>query len=248
MWKYLVSVALACVSVITAFAADLPVRREYTPPLPAYVDWSGWYVSGYTGVSQGLQHGTFSDTTAAAGTVSGEFGSAPSGIGLGGAVGYNWQLPGWVIGLRVDGTWDNAQGLGQIAVDHINASSSSKWNGDFNVLAGIPLGPDGRVLAYVTGGPAWATMDQQIQVANAGAVGSTVNWGWDVGIGTSYAINDHWRIFAEEDYYSLGSNTVSGVDTISAVVGRTAVTASIPFSYNQRNDFLLHKLGFSYKF
>jgi outer membrane immunogenic protein len=143
MKKVLIGALLACVAT-SAFAADLPTRKEapampYTPP-PIF-SWTGFYV-GANGV-----YG-WGDVR---GPNNGVFGS-PSG-GMGGiTAGYNYQISQFVVGLEGDFDW------GDISENKTLAGGDfSKYHvSDFATVRGRAGVAMDRALLYVTGGYAGA--------------------------------------------------------------------------------------------
>jgi len=147
MKKFLLSVAaLSSTLTVSAFAADLPSRKEPIL-LPAPLTWTGVYVGlnagGAIDASNNVyvvQHPVFLNDTRLGldGAMLGSFTSASAGTGSvgnnnggfigGGQVGYNYQFDGgvgsgWLVGLEAD-----IQGV---------AGSS----GNSNSILGAPLGP-----------------------------------------------------------------------------------------------------------
>jgi outer membrane immunogenic protein len=66
---------------------------------------------------------------------------------------------------------------------------------------------------------------------------SSNRWGWTVGLGTEWAVLDHWSIFGEWNYMNFGTRNVAFTD---ATLGSTQVSVK-----QQINEL---KLGINYRF
>ena len=104
----LAALGLAAVAGTSALAADMPRGRPLPPPrAPAYVPfftWNGFYVGINAGY--GFGHSKWTDTVTQVST--GSFNV--KGPLVGGTVGYNLQLGGFVFGLEGDFDWSNIKG------------------------------------------------------------------------------------------------------------------------------------------
>jgi opacity protein-like surface antigen len=179
---------LATAGLVTAAAAETPEVR-----------WQGFYV-GVHGVFLSAETGvliTPPGVTAPTQAVEGPLG--------GGQIGYNWQFGGLVLGLEVD----SSVGL---ATSAINLDSSLKADATLSAMgsARARLGYSfGSFMPYVTGGLAWAVLEQGAVCdpgAKAGACvvlgqfdtrSKQLLFGWTAGAGAEWAFNANWSLKAE---------------------------------------------------
>jgi outer membrane immunogenic protein len=205
----------------TADAADFGARRApWVRPLT--YDWSGLHV-GITG------GGIFDGNDPSFGFVNidpadlvGLPSSAPlssQGALIGGEVGYDIQLGGWVVGVEGDLSWTN---FGDSATTIVPADSGGgggrpqltfatnyhmDWISTVRGRIGIPFD---HFLIYGTGGLAFAdvSMNQTVTVGTDGQlVGSTdkTKTGWTLGGGAEYALCDNITLKAEALWIDLGN-------------------------------------------
>lgn len=227
------------VGTVPAIAADLPAKAYATPTAaPASIGWTGLYLQGYGLYGANLSHAdlTVEDTSF------GDLASNPHGPGIGGAVGYNWQLSnGIVFGPRLELAYANLQGGGTLA-QSLKFSNATNYLGSANLVLGIPLSPDGRLLGYLTGGFAWGGAKPNLN--NVGlaatqiqAAASETSTGWDIGGGLAYTLDKNWSVFIEGDYYKLGDKSLTA--TIDGVPVATSTA---------RYDIIVQKFGIGYRF
>ena len=189
------AVALALVAG-SAFAADLPYRKEapvYVPPPPSF-SWAGLYGGiniGY-GFGDGSQeyggigyispttvpgfdvpHIAFPGGSALGGT------SNLNGVVGGGQVGYNWQFSPWLVfGVETDiqasdvhDTVNSAAAVADAFGTHLQSATSTKsvdWYGTVRGRVGVaPFIPN--LLIYGTGGFAYGGVNHGVGFADIGA-------------------------------------------------------------------------------
>jgi outer membrane immunogenic protein len=135
MRKFLGSIAVACLIVGPAFAADMAVRAPvYTkappPPAPVY-SWDGWYIGGNAGYAFNNNNNVDTGGTnvfafagggapnlAAAITALSNFsaGVGKNGFIGGGQIGRNWQFSNtWVAGIEADIQGVSGKGSSSVA-------------------------------------------------------------------------------------------------------------------------------------
>jgi opacity protein-like surface antigen len=185
------SVALALVAG-SAFAADLPSRKEapvYIPPPPSF-SWAGLYGGvniGYGFGDGGQEYGglayispalvvrrsTYPGGSALGGT------SNLNGVLGGGQVGYNWQFSPWLVfGIETDiqasdvhDTVNSAAGVTDAFGTHLQTATSTKsvdWYGTVRGRVGVaPFIPN--LLIYGTGGFAYGGVNHGVGFADNGA-------------------------------------------------------------------------------
>lgn len=198
---------------------------------PAFAQqWTGAYIAGHVGFSripEGSDNvvvfdrnldGTFDETIS---TVAGANAFSPGfcigaainaqpasgcaqdddGIDFGGRVGYDWQMGRFVVGAVADVSVPDH-------VDSVSAFSTTpafytftrevNWVGGLRARAGV--GGE-RVLAYATGGIAWAGIDHSFATSNTTNTfvesAEDMAWGYQVGGGLEFRFGGHWSAGAE---------------------------------------------------
>jgi len=218
-----------------AFAAELrrpppPPPPAYTPPPPPPYTWSGCYVGGSAGTSQGR-----SEHIAVAGsqfTTGGTTFSVPAGTQIvdsfnlsgfigGGQLGCNWQWGAWVFGLEGDGSATNKEGQAfetpLAPLSGVSQNWVSQTQERWLVTARARLGWTiwDKTMVYATGGAAWAKIDASEWVFAANGTGpirtghqeSNTRSGWTVGGGAEYALGYGWSAKGEYLYVKFDDYT-----------------------------------------
>jgi outer membrane immunogenic protein len=226
MKRILATVLLSVATTGAALAADLPPASPppprapavYMPAPPAY-NWSGFYF-GING-GWGFGHSDWNDT--ALGLDTGNF-SVNGGL-VGGTLGYNWWLGGWVLGLEgdFDGSWlkgtDNVCGVPA-------CETKNKWLATLRPRVGYAAD---RVLFYLTGGVAWGDV----------VVNTTTNWqsadktGWTAGAGLEGAFTDHWTARLEYLFVDLQNSTFAPVvgSNIGVKLNANLIRAGVDYKF-----------------
>ena len=263
-------------------APTLAVAAVVTP------SWSGFYLGGHGGVSWAkFQDNTFKDPLFAGFAMCGPCGKGAFGAqsvgapqvsgALGGVqLGYNWQFaPRWIVGVEGDWTFSGIQDDRNVPlINGFNgvlppgaavAGSNLNFHTKINSLASIRgrLGvTSGSLLAYVTGGVAWADIDFHASAVcgppsctpggpfSGGTVAiRTTRTGWVVGSGLEWQIPaSSWTLRTEYLFYNLaGSDSASSQWTHPG--GQFCGPAPCPTAYGF-GDRTLHtaRVGLSYKF
>jgi outer membrane immunogenic protein len=223
---------IAC-AVIAAFvatpvlAADMAVKA----PAPQAYSWEGFYIGGnvgWLGIEGVSLSGTRadSDTVAflgpcsAAGACPTTFGRASaSSVTGGGQFGFNWQIRNWVVGLEADVQASSANASSRVNVNApafgpYFATQSIKENefGTVRGRAGMLLTP--TLLAYVTGGFAWAQTQEVMtfgfsSLSETAALGrGSTAVGGTVGAGLEWALGNKWSVAGEYLYARLGATSL----------------------------------------
>jgi opacity protein-like surface antigen len=242
-----------------ASAADLPGKAPPAPPPPAPWNWTGFYLGAHTGGALDLSN----VSNPYGPTLFGDNIRSPGPL-LGGQIGYDWQTGPWVFGGQADITWANldgaftclqpARGLGPLPPDYIpgflggaygaTCQVQPHWFGAVTGRVGVATGPDGNMLLYARGGPAW--MQGRVDIATnnirAGMDGPAnvqtsslfSQWGWTAGVGLEYALGGNWSAMLEYDYLAfdrrglktpnaaIAAGLLPGVSGSSAPDGRAA--------------------------
>lgn len=185
-------------------------------------NWSGLYIGAHGGYLSAETNYPNPDTP------SQDF----DGAVFGPQAGYNFQTGNFVLGFETDASFGNVD-------DHVNDGNYLKYDGDlkaFGTIRGRLGYAYGDLLPYITAGVAWARVEQGSScppgappqfsvcgITGAYNVKSTETfWGWTVGGGVEWAIDQSWSLKAEalltdfdDETYTA---TVPVVGTVSAPV------------------------------
>ena len=200
MKRIFAAAAIAALTTTTAFAADLAPYYEKAPAPPPVVgiNWTGFYIGAFGGYGWSNElRGSIPGVVA----VTGSSDAVNGGFG-GGAIGYNWQMPGsqFVGGIEVDAAGGNigygVSGLGLDFRDQINSFGSVTGR------LGAAFGP---ALFYVKGGYAWASNKMTIDVAGVNVYNRRqVHPGWTIGGGAEWMFAPCWSVKGEYMYADFG--------------------------------------------
>jgi outer membrane immunogenic protein len=219
----------ACTS--GALAADLgpyrpppPVEPIYEPAPSGPWNWQGIYL----GVNAG--YGWGNDNAAAYNGFGGGVGTTnPDGWFGGGQIGYNAQFNAIVLGLEADlqgadisDTTALSGGLAQVTTD-------IEWFSTLRGRAGYAAGP---ALLYVTGGFAFADLNQTISAPTATMSSDDWETGYTLGGGIEWAFAPNWSLKSEYLFVDLGDQTLS----------------SPAGTYTTETDFHTARAGLNYRF
>jgi outer membrane immunogenic protein len=204
-----------------AGAADLPppVSRAAPAPVAAPVSWTGFYIGGDVGEAWSSNTATFNPLPTPGGIAFGITGLSGSDGGsalIGGFhAGYNWQFaPTWVVGLEGDWSWSKAGGSftqNWVAIppavvfppSFTTMSSRLDWVTSARPRFGYLVTPN--LLAYATGGVAWAKIDYAATASGflylANTALSQTQTGYTVGGGLEWAMTSNWLVRAEYLFY-----------------------------------------------
>lgn len=227
----------AALSLLTAsaFAADLPMPpMPYAPPPPPPFTWTSCYgglrVGGGVGQSDLIDNNGVISATSGFSAVN----LNTSGWMAGGQVGCDYQFaPNWVVGIEGAATGGYIGGKTTFGVPAVAPGdvASYKQSTDFLMSATARVGYAwDHWLLYAKGGFAGAgnnyTTFDSFQTYNFQGTDNRV--GWTAGAGIEWAAWEDWSIRLEYDYYGLGSNTVTFIDsTISGVTGQVNIKQNI---------------------
>jgi len=196
-------------------SASLKDGKGFHAPVPEEVNWTGFYVGGFAGMTE-YRHEVRYRTSKLGVT------PEPSGYLLGGTLGYNHQMGKWVIGIEGDIGGTNAQG-GKACPNafFFTCEAEMSYLGTVTGRLGYAWG---RVLFYAKGGLAFAELTDAARwnpqapiinpfppppVANAPSVESDTQrfTGWTIGTGAEFALSQNWSAKGEWMYYDLGEGT-----------------------------------------
>jgi opacity protein-like surface antigen len=232
---------------LAANAAPYKARPAATP-----FTWQGFYAGGFLGGLGGTSEWTAISQPASNGV------NAHVGGFLGGLeAGYNWQVAALVLGVESDIGWTNAHGAftnpnGNGTLPNnptcLNDLSHScavapRW---LSTLTGRLGYSWDRALFYAKGGGAWTStqystfdnyyhaVDQFAPTGQQVLGQSTVSrFGWTVGAGLEYAIDDRWSAKGEYDYIQFGPRDVTLSDGERWTLARDRVhVGKVGFNYH----------------
>jgi outer membrane immunogenic protein len=257
------SVALIVMSV-PVLAADMPVKVK---PLPPAWTWTGCYVGVNVGYGWANFHKSdinrFLFATGAFASSHPDFSFSDDGALGGGQIGCNWQYGQWVWGLEADlqvtsiEARDRLSGLFNSppsAIFFTEAGSALRWFGTARARLGWTVWP--TTLAYVTGGFAYGRVNSHLGFGTivggvVGAVGTAVNfddqyhYGWTVGVGIETKVAQNFTAKLEYLYVDLGSADYAFNNIL---IGGDSGVARSNFTWNQRVDMHVVRLGLNYQF
>jgi outer membrane immunogenic protein len=180
-----------------AGAADMLRGSAMSVPLPAFYNWTGFYIGGQGGYGGG----TF-DVTPRGADIDGWF--------AGGQVGFNWQSgrSPWVFGVEVDSAFaDIGRDVNDVtSYAFASAFSTINYFGTARIRVGYAID---RAMVYGTGGVAWAHNELSL-FANQNYVGTiaasaNTHVGFVLGVGLEWALSRSWTMKVEYLYNDLGS-------------------------------------------
>lgn len=163
--------------------------------------WSGFYA----GVNGGYGWGTTTNDPALPG---GTAANNSSGWSLGGQVGYNADMGGFVLGGEADLQWANV-GYSEAAPGGSTFEAKTDVFGTVRARAGVPFG---QVMPYVTAGLALG--HGTASVTNAAKVTtsqSASHFGWAAGLGLEAKATENVTFKAEYLYVDLGTQGYNGL-------------------------------------
>jgi outer membrane immunogenic protein len=180
MKKIVLAALIVVAGVMSAFAADLPVKAPPLAPLPS-TNWSGFYVGVHGGWGWGGQNDWLCDTSSNFGGFNcgaligtNHSSNALSGGLFGGQIGYNWQINNFVVGVQGDGAWTGIKGSAGNPLNLDDGRCSfpgtpdqtvecrTKIKAMGNLTGRIGYLPWQNTLLYVKGGINWSSIDFQV--------------------------------------------------------------------------------------
>jgi outer membrane immunogenic protein len=201
-----VSVVLFGASLGTANAADLTYKAP--PDGCASANWNGFYVGINGGYA--MQRSTLSDQgNADALAVESEVGTqadTTSGGLIGGTAGYNFQQCLTFWGIEADWDWSSLRDSYEVNLARTgynwSLSDNTDWFGTLRGRTGVAIE---NLLLYVTGGAAWADINNAATPNPAvfgaripvGYNDTAVQWGWAAGAGAEWSLTSHLSLKAE---------------------------------------------------
>jgi len=225
---FVVTTILTALAGSYAIAADLPTKGP-APMVarPGCAQFGGFYVGGNAGWASNTHR--WSDRDAWSAEVSddlsrGNISTTNTGFIGGVQGGYNWQTNCTVFGVEADYSWSNVKNtafetdgdLG-VDVDTLTIESRLRGLGTLRTRAGVVVD---NLLIYVTGGVAlgnfkrtYTQTDNNVPVSEVFQHNNN-RWGWVLGVGTEWAINQNWSIKGEALYHQFKSDDTTFVCTV----------------------------------
>lgn len=188
-----------------ATTADLPKRAAVPAPAPVFISapvWGGFYLGGQIGWQQ--LRNSYSDIGFGKDAGSENFGKGSSNSFIGGVhAGYDVKVGSTVVGLVADI---------DLGSSSLSWRDTDDWGYDQKIRTQASLrarlGADlGRFLPYITAGVAVADINTVFCECPGREAFSDVKFGWTVGSGVEYAINDKWSARIEYRYTDFGKVT-----------------------------------------
>lgn len=218
----------------SAFAADLPSKKEPPAFAPAAVasvyDWTGPYAGAQLGYGFGRDNIADAFKPTGFSDYSGKFGF--NGVQGGLFAGYNIQSGALVYGVEADGVFAGAHGS---TLPPFGYRVKTSMNSEAALRGRVGYAFD-RALVYVAGGVAVANFKtSHIAVAATDSYTQT-RAGWTLGTGVEYAFTNNWIGRVEYRYSNFGKFTNSDVVVDSNWVwhnrvSESAVRAAIAYKF-----------------
>lgn len=227
---YLLATASSVALIGHATAADMTMPVKAQPP----VVWS--WAGPYVGLNAGAvwRNTSFSNPDAFA-----TFGADPiftdhSASFIGGVqIGYNWQTANWAYGLEADFDGVSGKSSAPLPVGG-TANSRLNWLSTVRGRAGMLVSP--QLLAYLTGGVAFAQFSDDWGYPFGGFSSGNVRVGWTGGGGLEYMIDPHWTVRVEGLYADFGAKEETNT-----------VTFGHPYRSNFRHTTAVARAGLNWK-
>jgi opacity protein-like surface antigen len=230
---FLVTAGLATIALraCDVQAANLAVKAPQYAPV---YSWSGISIEGFG--SYGVN---FGETNVFMPGAQIDLATTPHGPGFGGGLEALYQIsPLVVIGARAQIGYANLQGSGALSTQGVNQLSvTNATNYLFNLdgMIGLVLTP--RLLAYGAVGLGGGGAKPDFAALGTAKAISDTSLGYNVAGGLRYAIDDHWSVKLETDYYDLGGKSINITDSTGLVTATSSTKIKV---FEQL-------LGFEYK-
>jgi len=230
------SSVLICAIPMQVWAADVLVPTVTAAPqvvvAPQAYDWSGFYVGVNGGIAGGtfLHPFSFYDPITTDVFVDGSLDVTSFGFVGGAQAGYNVQWGNFVAGIEADiQLSDIRAAVGVSAVDvagviglpgdtlSLEAATQVDWFGTIRPRVGFA---HDDALFYLTGGLAYGDITSSIDADLNGTSlfsesESNSGWGFTVGAGAEFAVNDNLTVKGEYLYTDLGEHVLFDAGGIS---------------------------------
>jgi opacity protein-like surface antigen len=189
-----------------AWAADLPVKA---PVVPAFYDWTGFYLGGNLGAAGSTA--SFSDSLRRP-LPSTFTANNPGSFAGGGQIGMNYEFrSGLVVGAEAMFDWLSNAPTTFTATNATAGTATGTVSSRWITTATGKLGfAWDRLLGYGKAGAAWVGGSTNSFSAGGTPVGVSINsstGGWIAGVGLEYAFAGNWSARAEYDFIESQNQT-----------------------------------------
>jgi outer membrane immunogenic protein len=232
MNKLVLAAAAAALFSTSAYSADLIYPTAAVPEAPV-TDWSGFYAGIFGGVTTG--DSDFSLVPVGGPSVFDLSINAGGGL-VGVQIGADAQFDQFVLGAVADIAYTNHGVDMSLSGGGVTADISSQLNylGTLRARAGLLV--QDNLLAYVHGGLAYGQTEQSITMGGVGfpGTGTQDRWGYTLGAGIEYAINDQISLQTEYSYTHFDSEDIivaPGVGAITEALSFHTVKAGLNFHF-----------------
>jgi outer membrane immunogenic protein len=199
--------AVALIAGSGARAADMPIQPVVKAPVPAPIDWGGFYFGGHVGYAASDVRFTFTDDV----PNTEDLRFSPSSFMGGVQFGAQWQFDQWIMGL--EGTWSGLD-MRQSVASTVTASELHSIKIDETATATIRFGAAWeRMLFYAKVGYAAARLNIHSFDPGFGFAADDTRWrnGWTAGAGFEYMVFPSVVVGAEFDYYNFNFDNTGGL-------------------------------------
>ena len=256
---FLATTAVVALAAGSAGAADMAVKaRPLPPPPPPCAQFGGWYFGGHVGWNYykheykdldqyGLNAFTLDNVSNLNNNDSDWHGGAQGG--------YNWQSGCALFGVQVDWSYTNSNAdsfhRDSLTPGDGDASlhSQLRWFGTARARTGVVVD---SLLLYVTGGAAFArfnrdfTWNEGIPTRSATFSTSRTRFGYVVGAGTEWAINQNWSLVSEFMYMGFEKDDRNFACPAAATCAGQPVGSIYRFQFN--DSVWVSRIGLNYRF
>lgn len=238
---FTVGAAIAAFGFVNAaLAADMPVKAPvYKAPSPVLYNWSGCYIGGQVGYAWARDRDTETNSVTGVQTIFSPVDTASvNGPKAGGYLGCNWQTSAFVLGVEGDGEWAHLKG----SANYINTGVPPDFyettiRSQASVRGRVGYAAFDRTLLYVTGGVAFANVNEHDEVGGVGTSNdnSATRTGWTLGGGVDYAFTGNWIARIEYRYADFGKFSynppVFGAVTETHKITENAVRVGLAYKF-----------------
>jgi outer membrane immunogenic protein len=174
--------------------------------------WTGFYVGAHAGYVTGSVDNDIDNKNM-------------SGWLAGGLAGYNWQNCALVLGVEGDVGFGN--------VDTKRAADINDFDMEPNGHARIRLGYaiDDNIMPFIAGGLAVMDGDLRIPTFPGSLSDSKLHWGFTIGGGVDWAINENWTWRGEYLYDNYGKETYDVGGDLDVDVDSHTFRAAITYGF-----------------
>jgi outer membrane immunogenic protein len=221
--KFFAGLLALTVAATPTLSAEIPVKARPAPASATVIsfDWTGFYAGGTAGYGR--------DRSRVCQPILGCSESYDiKGFTGGGALGYNWQAGGWVLGLEGDVSYANIEGSDRNEFCGPVCRTEVQW---FATLRGRAGPTFDRLLLFVSGGLAVVRLEAGFDGA---PFGSATKTGWTLGAGLEWAFAPNWS--AKLEYLHVGG------------LGAFDADPSCSNCFVPRSSFDVMRVGVNYRF